>query len=255
MTDRTPRSVVAAALIAAALTSGCHKRESPEAVRARSAATFRRAQIDSLEKLLAQAEKGELTTTDQIAIGISEELMKSLFGVSLPHEVVVAERLRVRIETAQPVFRGNKAGLLFRAKLSGVNTPNATATLEMGGSLEQFRFEDGKLLARVSLAHFAIRESSIGDLASDALDQLLRANSATIQDAIPPIEIPVQIEQSIRIGGLTEGAVVAKAGSLPLDIAVSQVIPVNERLWVLLQAKAGPWQTDVAPTADKAVAQ
>jgi len=250
-----PRSVVAAALIAAALTSGCHKRESPEAVRARSTATFRRAQIDSLEKLLAQAEKGELTTTDRIAIGISEELMKSLFGASLPHEVVVADRLRVRIETAEPVFRGNKAGLLFRAKLGSLNAPNASATLEMGGSLEQFRFEDGKLLARVSLAHFAISESSIGDLAATALDQLLRGNLATIQDVIPPIEIPVQIEQSIRIGGLTEGPVVARPGSLPLDITVSQVIPVNQRLWVLLQAKAGPWQPDAAPAAETAEAK
>jgi hypothetical protein len=250
-----PRPVIAAALMAAALTSGCHKRESPEAARARSTASFRRDQIDSLEKLLVQAEKGDVVTTDQIAIGISEELMKSLLGASLPHEVVVADRLRVRIESAEPVFRGNKAGLMFRARVSGVNTPNASATLEMGGSLEQFRFENGKLLARVSLGHFVISESTIGDLAADALDQMLRANAATIQDVIPPLEIPVQIEQSIKIGGLTEGAVVAKPGSLPLDITVSQVIPVNQRLWVLLQAKAGPWQPAAAPGAETAVAQ
>ena len=74
--------------------------------------------------------------------------------------------------------------------------------------------------------------------------------------AIPPLEIPVQIEQSIKIGGLTEGPVVAKPGSLPLHITVSHVIPVNQRLWVLLQAKAGPWQTAAAaPAAPAAVAE
>ena len=34
----------------------------------------------------------------------------------------------------------------------------------------------------------------MGDLASDALDSLVRANAGAIQDAIPPLEIPVQIE-------------------------------------------------------------
>ena len=75
----------------------------------------------------------------------------------------------------------------------------------------------------------------------------MHANGALIQDAIPPLEVPVHIEQSIRIGGLTEGAVVAKPGSLPLAIAVSQVIPINQRLWVLLSAKAGPWQPEASP--------
>lgn len=246
-----PRSVIAAALIVAgfSFTLGCQKREPPEAARARSTADFRRAQIDSLEKLLAQAEKGELVTKDLIAIGISEDLLKGLLGASLPPEMVVADRLRVRIEAVEPLFRGNKAGLLFRAKVSGVNAPNASATIEMGGSLDHFHLENGKLLAKVSLAHFTIGESSIGDLATDALDGVLRGNLALIQDSIPPIEIPVQIEQSIKIGGLTEGAVVAKSGALPLEVTVSQVLPVNQRLWVLLQAKAGPWQPATAPAA------
>jgi len=229
-------------LIAAILAMGCHRREPPEAVEARSTAAFRRSQIASLEQLLAQAERGELVTTDDIAIGISEDAVKSLLNASLPQEQVIAQRLRVRIETATPVFRGNKAGLLFLATVSSVDAPGAQATLELGGSLEQFRLEQGKLLAQVALGHFAVKQSSLGDLAADALDGLVRANAALLQGAIPPIEIPVQLEQAIKIDGLTEGAVVAKPGVLPLAVSVSHVIPVSGRLWVLLQAKAGPWQ-------------
>jgi hypothetical protein len=44
--------------------------------------------------------------------------------------------------------------------------------------------------------------------------------------------------------------VVAKPGSLPLEITVSQVLPMNQRLWVLLKAKAGPWQAAAAPAAE-----
>ena len=94
----------------------------------------------------------------------------------------------------------------------------------------------------MKLKHFNVLESSIGDLGANVLDGLVRANLEVIQNAIPEIEVPVQIEQAIKIGGLTEGAVVAKPGALPLAISVSQVIPANKRLWVLLHAKAGPWQ-------------
>ncbi len=146
------RRRIAASGLAAILALGCQKREPPEATLARTTAAFRRAQIESLETLVAQAEKGELVTTDQIAIGISEDVIKSLLNAPLPREVVVKDRLRVRVESAVPVFRGNKAGLLFRAKASGVDAcPRPRPTLELGGGLEQFRFEDGKLLARVSL--------------------------------------------------------------------------------------------------------
>ena len=236
--------------LAAILALGCQKREPPEAALARTTATFRRAQIESLETMIAQAEKGELVTTDQIAIGISEDVVKSLLNAALPREVVVKDRLRVRVESAVPFFRGNKAGMLFRAKASGVKMATASATLELGGGLEDFRFEDGKLLARVSLGHFTVLESSIGDLAADALDSVVRSNLTLIQDAIPPVEIPVEIAQSIKIGGLTEGAVVAKPGALPLEIAVSQVVPGNQRLWVLLKAKAGPWQAGASPAPE-----
>jgi len=211
---------------------------------ARATAESRKTQIANLEKLIAQAEKGEVVTTDQIAIGVSEDLLRSLLQASLPPDIVVANRLRLKIESAEPFFRGGEAGLLFRARVSSTGLPDANATVSLGGSLEEFKFEGGRLSARVKLKHFNVLESSIGDLAANALDALVRANLEVIQDAIPEVEVPVQLEQAIKIGGLTEGAVVAKPGVLPLAISVSQVIPVNKRLWVLLQAKAGPWQTN-----------
>ena len=169
---------------------------------------------------------------------------------------MIADRLRVRVESVDPVFRGNKAGLVFRARVSSVDAPGASATIEMGGALENFKLGDGKLTAGVTLAHFSVLESSIGELAADALDGLVRGNAGAIQGAIPPVEIPVQLEESVKIGGLTEGAVVARPGALPLDISVRHVIPVNRRLWVLLQAKAGPWQpTSGLPAEPAAVAK
>jgi hypothetical protein len=251
--QRRPAKV--AVLICAFLFLGCHRREAHEVTMARATAESRRAQIANLEQMIAQAERGELVTTDQIAIGISEDLVMSLLKVSFPPEILVAKRLRVRFESVQTLFRGGQAGILFRAKGTSVDVPDASATLELGGGLEEFKFEGGKLSSRVKLRHFSIVESSIGDLAAGVLDGVIRGNLEIIQNAIPHIEIPVQLEQSIKIGGLNEGAVVAKPGVLPLSISVSRVLPANQRLWVLLEAKAGSWQVASAEKAEAAVAK
>jgi len=237
------RPGVAAGLLAAACSFGCHTREAPEASLARSLADSRRIQIAKLQRLIGEAERGELVTTDQIAIGVSEELLGNLVRASLPPQIVVANRIRLEFLSVVPLFRGGQAGVMFKARVSSADAPNASATLSIGGGLDEFKFEGGKLAARVKLKYFSVDEAAFGDLGANVLDGLVRANLETIQNAIPAIEVPIQLEQSIKIGGLTEGAVVAKPGSLPLAIAVSQVIPVNNRLWVLLSAKAGPWQT------------
>ena len=195
-------------------------------------------------------ERGEITTTEQVVIGLSEDLAKGLLNASLPLETVVAERLRVRVDSAMPLFRGTKAGLLFQATVSSVDISGASASLEIGGTLDDFEFVEGRLRARVKLVHFAVRESGLGDLAADVIDRLVHANAAAIEGAIPRIEFPIELEQSIRIGGLTEGPVVAKPGSLPLDVAVSQVIVGERRLWVLLKAEAGRWQPAASPAAE-----
>jgi hypothetical protein len=241
-----PRATVICAL-ALALAGGCTRRERPEDTLARSKEVFVRGQIAGLEKTIGQVERGEVTTTDQVAIGLSEDLAKGLLNASLPLETVVANRLRVTVDSAEPFFRGTKAAILFRATVASVDISSASASVDIGGGIQDFALARGRLRARVALTHFNVRESGLGDLAADVIDGLIRAHLATIQDAIPPLEIPVELEESIAIGGLAEGPVVAKAGVLPLDVAVTQVIVGNRRLWVLLKAEAGVWQPAPSP--------
>jgi hypothetical protein len=232
-----------------ALIGGCARRERSEDALARSQETFLRGQIAGLEKMIGQVERGELTTTDQVAIGLSEDLAKRLLNASLPLETIVAKRLRLRVDSAEPFFRGTKAALLFKATVSSVDVSGASASLDIGGALDHFELKDGRLRARAQLGHFAVRESGLGELAADAIDALVRANAAAIQSAIPGLEVPVEIDESVAIGGFAEGPVLARPGALPLDIAVSQVIVGNRRLWVLLKAEAGRWQPAAEPAA------
>src|SRR5262245_23530277 len=147
------RSAAAGAIVA--LLSGCYARETPEVTRARAGETFLGEQIASLEKLGAKAEAGDLGTGDRIPIGISEETAQARLGVSLPREQLVGERVRAKVESAQPLFRGNNAAMVFRASAKGT-TLGTSARLELSGRLSNFRIEKGTLTASVDLVHIKV---------------------------------------------------------------------------------------------------
>jgi hypothetical protein len=100
----------------------------------------------------------------------------------------------------------------------------------------------GRLIADVSLAHFKVLDTSLGSMAADALEGLVKDNKEAFASLLRAIEIPVRLEQAVEIPGLSEGMVTARPGVLPLTMVVAEVVPVRQRLWVLVDAKAGPWQ-------------
>jgi hypothetical protein len=230
-----------------ALTVGCAPREPLEDALARSQAALLTQQIASLQRSIGRIERGELSTTGEVAIGVSQDLAARLLNASLPIERVVAGRLRVRVDSARPVFAGSQAALLVRATVGSADLPRASASLDIEGSLESFELAHGRLRARMKLAHFAVRESALGDLAADAIEDLVRANVSAVESVIPALEIPIELDRAIAVAGLVAGPVVARPGMLPIDASVSQVIVVRQRLWVLLKVQPGRWQTSPAP--------
>ena len=231
------------ALSIAASVLGCQPRESLETTRQRSAETVLVKQIEDLKALVAKAEAGQVETRDRIAIGISEDTSKALLEASLPQEQVLGDRVRVRVEKAVPIFQGNNAMLLFQASAVGLKT-GASARLELGGRLVNFTVIEGRLKADVELVHFKVIESSLAELGSGVLESLVQENLPALAKMTPDLEIPVQLDQAIRIGGLDAGVVQAKGGVLPLVMSVAEVIPVNRRLWLFLEVKAGPWKSE-----------
>jgi hypothetical protein len=230
------------ALLAVLALGACRRPEPPEAARARAQREFLLRQVAELEARVAKAERGELSTLDQIAIGIEEKVVAELLNAPLPRELVIEKRLRIRIESAVPLFRGSQAALVFRTRASSVDVPSAHVSIELGGTLDEFQLSEGRLTARVKVLHFALLESSVGNLAGAVAEQLIRSNLSLIEAEIPALEIPVQLEPEIRVAGARMGPVTVQAGELPLRITVADVLPVSQRLWVLLDAVAGPWK-------------
>lgn len=172
-----------------------------------------------------------------------------LLRASLPRDVTI-KGIVVRIESAQPLFRGNQAGLVFRGRVSAATTPNVFAAAELGGTLDEFALVAGRLSARVKLIHVGLLDSSVGKLSGGRMERLVRDNLPAIEKAIPAIEIPVGIEESVGTGHQRMGPVTVKPGRLPLRITVARVVPVGGRLWILLDAAVGPWQSG-APAAGR----
>jgi hypothetical protein len=94
-----------------------------------------------------------------------------------------------------------------------------------------------------------VLDSSLGDMGSDVLESIVGGNLDSLSGLLPGLEIPVTLEESIPIAGLNAGVVQVKGGSLPLKVSLAEVIPIKERLWILLDVSAGPWTIGPAGAA------
>lgn len=211
---------------------------------ARVTRTFLEAQVSGLQELIAKAERGELVTADQLAVSVDESVARELLNVPLPQEKIIGGNVRVSIEKAEPYFRGSQGAMLFRARATSQRMPAQFAELELGGGLDEMKLVEGRLSARVRLIHFSIVKASVGPLAQAALESLVRENLDSIQDLIPPLEVPVHLDERVAIPGFDEGPVSVKGGALAVKAKVSHVLYANQRMWVLIDAGIGEWEPD-----------
>lgn len=237
---RPRRAAVLAALIAVA---GCRAPEPREALEARNRKGILEGELIELGLLMDKARRGELVTEGQIAIGVSESLVARLLTASLPPERLLAGRLNIGLDKVEPFFRGGLALIRLRARVSSTDVPDARVEIDLAGGLKDVRLEKGRLTARVEILHFSVLSSFAGDLGKNLVEDAVRANLATLQAWIPPLEIPVLLEEAVEFGGIQEGPVRVGPGRLPLQLALSHVVPVNERLWLLIDAAAGEWES------------
>jgi hypothetical protein len=164
-----------------AVFAGCRAAEPPEVVRARSQREYLLSQIASLQELEARARRGDLVTTNRIAVGVDEKVAQDLLNAPLPQEIEIEKRVRIRLESAHSFFRGQQAALIFRARAVSLDAPAAFARIELGGGLEDFRLRDGHLTGRVRLYHFVLLDSTIGSLGRGVVEALFRNNLGAIE--------------------------------------------------------------------------
>jgi len=237
-------AVVLAGLLVLA---GCRAPEPIGAARARAQQRLIESELTELGRLIQKARRGEMVTDGQIAIGVSEALIERLLSASLPPERVLAGRLRIRVERIVPLFRGGRAFIVFRTRIGSIDVPNASAEVELRGGLKQLRLVNGHFSARVSLLSFHVVRSFAGDLGKKVIEDAVHANLSALEAWVPPLEIPVFLQEGLEFAGLREGPVRVGPGRLPLTLALSHVIAIDEHLWLLVQGEVGEWESGPAP--------
>lgn len=232
--------------------SGC-QRESRNAARARAEEAAMLRQIQGLHELVKAAEANTLTNADQIAVAIDDKLIAELLAVGLPLERDVAGRYRVRLDKADVEFLGGRSLVVLRGRVSPLGAPTTFADLRLVGGLDQVEIDPktGLFRAKLVLDELDVERAAASGAQAQSLDDFVedvaRESVDSFAELVPDIQIPIKLDQAIKLKGFSEGPIAAGGGRLPINLSVARLMPLSGRLWILFTAQAGPWVRDRAP--------
>ncbi len=246
MTAAVLRRALAPAL--AVVAAACGSRfEGGGELRAQKVVLLR--EVEGLREVVARLERGEpMLPLDDLAISIEDTLVRDLIGAQLPFEADV-DRFHLSLKAAQVHFRGSPA-----VQLNGVLTPkerpDLTAEVEVLGALEKIEVDrsSSTLTARIAVDHIGIEKAAGIEsiLSGAALDELARIVRLRIEEQLPPVQIPIKVQESIELPAVTTGPVRIDGARMPLQVAVSQVVAGQGTLWISVHLQPG----DLVKTAD-----
>jgi hypothetical protein len=204
-------------------------------------------QIENVKEMIQATSERRLVAREWLAVAVDEAGVQSVIQAGLPQETVVAQRFRVRVEAAEVTFRSGASFVSLRANVTDERSPDRKAAVIYQGGLDAIVVSaDGRLSSRVLIDHVELSEvqaaGSDASFFTSVADDLAGRNLEALQAFLPPIAIPVRLQQTLAIEGLSEGPVQVDGGELPVTAAVARVMPLSGRLWVFLDVKTGPWR-------------
>jgi hypothetical protein len=256
MRARTIRWAAAPALALASL--GCGSRyEGGGDLRAQRVVLQR--EVEGLREIVARLEQGEpMLPLDDVAIAIDEGFVRDIIAAQLPFEADV-DRFHLTLREVEVHFRGSPV-VRLQGALVVRERPALEAAVEVMGALEDIQVDQASstLRARVEVDHLGIEKAAgIESILSGAtLDEVGRMVRLQIANQLPPIQIPVKVQQSIDLPAVTRGPVRIDGARMPLQVAVSQVGAGQGRLWVAVHFQPGDLvKTKDAPAAGDSTAE
>jgi hypothetical protein len=244
-----PAIAVALALLPALLAS-C-RTETREAAEARARKALYQKQIAQLETLVATARQSGVPR-DRLYIGVTEDVFREVVRATLPRVVRLGQRVRLRLETAEASFRYSTGVVQFEGRVESVEHPSLFLAVRLAGGLDRVDYAEGRLTTRIRVYYFEVLGSALGDIGKAVIEGLAREHMSAIENVVPPIEIPVRVEQGLTVAAFNEGPVSAGPGTLPFAASVARVITLNGRLWIGLDLRVGPWKREDAPSPSPA---
>lgn len=187
----------------------------------------------------------QLLEHGDVVVSIREELLRELIGASLPLRQQVSDRFLLTAHDVEVDFRPGMALVRFAGRVSPVSTPSLSADIEILASLEllETRPEAPMLRGSLSLLGFRTIELGGGKLAPPVerlVSDLARRGLERFGDLFGEIQIPIRLEQEIRIPAVETADVTIPEASLPLRSEVRGAWVGEDRLWVALGLTLAP---------------
>lgn len=205
-----------------------------------------RREIQGLKEVIAETEQGKpLLPEGHLVVAVHERLVGDLLRAGLPQETDV-DRYHVRVARAEVSFRGKYSLVTLDGSVHVRERPSLSGAIRVFGGLDRLELDlaTGTLRARVGIDYVDVeRAAGLEDLLGGRmLEQVGEKGRETLRGLLPPIEIPVRLEQELSFGEVSQGPVAIQGARLPLRVTVSQVLALGGRLWVSLDARPGAFQ-------------
>lgn len=246
-------AVACAGLLAAIATSACSRGfEGGGELRARKKVLER--EVEALRDAVGRLERQEpLVPARDLAVGIDEALLQGVIAAQMPFESRIGE-FQLTLEQAEVMFRGAPT-VRLRGRLQHEGRVDLEAVVNVVGALDSISVDGGRgaLAAKIVVDHIGIEKAAGIEslLSGSTLDELARTIRLRLADQLPPIQIPVKVQQSIDLPAVTTGPVRIDGASMPIAANVSQVFAGQGRLWVAIHFEPG----ELAKTSDAPEAQ
>jgi hypothetical protein len=255
MMMRVAGSAFAVALALSAAACG-GKSESGGALHAQKVILQR--EVEGLRDIAARLERNEpLLPSGDVAIAIEDSLLRDIITAQLPFDVDV-DRYHLSLKEAEVSFRGSPV-VRLRGTLNLKTYPNLLAQVNVVGALENIEVNAATptLKARIVIDHLGIENAAGLEsfLSGSTLDDVARMIRIEIKNQMPPVQIPVNVQQNIDLPAVTRGPVRIDGAQLPLKVAVSGVVATQGQLWIAVHFEPGAVvKTADAPEAKDATA-
>ena len=230
--------------------AGCGRKEEvvePDSLPASELKLLAR-QASSLRTAIADAKKGELFATSDLAVSVSEEAVHKAVSQAFPIERPVGTEFRARIDRALVSFRSMQGSVRLEGRVWALSDPTTYADLALLGGIHDVEVDEssGMLTAGIVLDGWDVERAAAAGAEMDWIKDLVRLlgvrGLAALRDLVPAVRIPVGIEKGIDLPGISGGVVTIPAGRLPLDARVSRVLPLSGRLWAMIHVTTPGWE-------------
>lgn len=76
---------------------------------------------------------------------------------------------------------------------------------------------------------------------------LIEVGRESVSNRLPALEIPVKLDQTLKIPDLDQDPLHVQGGSLPLTVAFTRMFALKSFLWLQVQPTIGAWRRNAVP--------